>query len=263
MRKLTLSSILLILSSMAQADFLAFGVETRFGSYAMTSAVADTDGSDSFALEEELGMDDPDGSYVGAFFEHPLPILPNVAYARTAMSSSNSGQPSSNVSFMGRNFASDASSKNELEHAYQDLTIYWKPLPGIIPIVSLNTGLTYRTYDSSFSMTNSAGATEELIIDHSLPLFALGGRVDIPVLPIYASVAYKRDLIPSLADDLEITVEDMNYELGYEFLLGFGVALGKSVSDLNIDAENSASADYASDFELQTANSYLSFFFRF
>ena len=260
MRKLTLFSALIILSSMANADFLAFGVETRVGSYAMTSTVAETDGSDSFAMEDELGMDDPDGSYVGVFFEHFVPLLPNLAYSRTSMSSSNSGQPSSSVNFMGSTFAS---SNNELEHAYQDLTIYWKPLPDIIPIVSLNTGLTYRTYDSSFSMSSSDGTSEELIIDHSLPLFTLGGRADIPFIPIYASVGYKRDLLPSLVDDMEITIEDMNYELGYEIFLGLGVAFGKSVSALKIDAESSASANYASDFDLQTDNTYLSLFFRF
>ena len=265
MKKLILFSTLIIFSSTASAALLGFGfgVETRTGSYDMTSTVAATDGSNSFAMEDELGMDDPDGSYVGAFFEHPLPIIPNLAYSRTSMSSSNAQQPSSSINFMGSDFASNVSSNNELEHAYDDVTIYWKPLPGIIPIVSLNAGFTYRSYDSSFSMSNSDGVSEELIIDHSLPLVGFGGRADIPVIPIYASVAYKRDLIPSFVDDMEITIEDMNYELGYELLLGFGLALGKSVSVLKIDSDSSASGDSAADFDLQTANTYLSVFYRF
>ena len=262
MKKLTLLMATAILSSTANADFLAFGAHARIGNYDMTSELAATDGSGGFALEEELGMNDPSGSYFGAFLEHPLPILPNFAYSRTAMSTSNSQQPNVNVNFMGSNFASDASSKNELEHAYQDLTLYWEPLPGFIPILSLHAGLTNRTYDSSFSMSNSS-ATEELVIDHSLPLVYLAGRVDPPILPIYARVEYKRDLIPSWVDDMEITIGDMNLEVGFKFMPLFGVAIGSSVSTLNIDADSSATGDSAADFDLQTASTYLSVFFSF
>ena len=270
MKKLTLLGVALVFSASVSADFLAFGVNARMSSNSITSSVADVNGNNEFALEDELGMDDPDGSYFGAFLEHPLPIIPNIAYSVTSMSSSNSQRPSSNVTFMGSEFSSDAASSNKFDHDYSDLTLYWNPLPEIIPFVGLNVGITNRSYDSSFTMNNSgssgnlvAAAAEELVIDHSLPLLFLGGRVDLPVVPIYVSANYQRELISSYVDDFEISVNDLSFELGYKLFAGLGVALGSSSSELDIDADSSVASNQAADFNLQTANTYLSAFFRF
>ena len=263
MKKLTLLIVALAFSASVSADFLAFGVNARTGTYNISSStIADVNGDNSFAMDGELGMDDPDGSYFGAFFEHPLPIIPNIAYSVTSMSSSNSQQPSSSVTFMNSEFASNESSSNKFDHDYSDLTLYWNPLPEIIPFVGLNVGLTNRSYDSSFTMSNSS-ASEELVIDHSLPLLFLGARVDLPVVPIYVSANYQRELISSYVDDFEISATDLSFELGYKLFAGLGVALGTSSSELDIDADSSAASNQAADFNLQTANTYLSAFFRF
>ena len=261
--KLSLAFITLTLSSSALADFVAFGCNAKIGSSSLNSEVAGVDGTNGFSLDDDLDIDELDNSNYGCFLEHPVPIIPNIAFNIYSFGQSNNSTLSSSVNFMGTDFAAGTSSNNDLSYDYTDWTLYWKPLPGIIPFVELSLGLSDRSYDGSISMDDGS-ASAELVLDHKLPLLFTAARVDFPLLPMHAVINYQRQLDSSyVSDDLDITVSDVSMELGYELPAGFGVALGNYRSILDIDAKAGADSDHASDLNLNTSTGYLIFFFSF
>ena len=263
MDKLLTLIIALALSSTAIADFVAFGCNGRVGSSSLDSKVAGVNGANSFKLEDELDIKELENSNYGCFLEHPLPVIPNIAFSVYSFGESSNVAPTSSVNFMGTNFVASDVSSNDLSYDYTDLSLYWKPLPGIIPFVDLSLGLSDRSYDGSISMKNSS-TSAELVLDHSLPLLFTAARIEFPLLPIYLGLDYKRQLISSyVSDDLDITITDISLELGYELSSELGLALGNYHSSLQIDADAGADSAYASDLTLNTSTGYLNFFFRF
>ena len=260
MKKILIALVLLGLSPLAVADFLAFGCNINVGSTSTDSEITSINGDNGFALEDELGLESPSVSALGCFLEHPLPILPNVAFATTSMSSNNSKVPTSAVVFMGESFDTASSSNNEFDYGYNDLDFYWQPLPDIVPIVSLNLGLTMRSYSGEISMGQQT-TSASLNLDHDVPLALLGARLDIPVVPIYLSADYRGGSYPG--EEGDISVSDTSLELGYNILLGFGVALGTNSHSLEVDADGSSSSDYAADLDLGVNSSYLKLYYRF
>ena len=261
--KLSLAFITLTLSSSVLADFVAFGCNGKVGSSSVDSEIAGVDGTNRFSLEDDLDIDKLDNSNYGCFLEHPVPIVPNIAFNIYSFSQSNKSAPGSSVNFMSTDFASGTSSNNALSYDYTDWSLYWKPLPGIIPFVDLSLGLSDRSYDGSISMDDGS-ASAELVLDHKLPLLFTAFRVDFPLLPMYAAVNYQRQIDSSyVSDDLDITVNDISMELGYELIAGLGIALGNYRSSLEIDADAGADSAHASDLTLTTNTGYLNFFLRF
>jgi len=83
--KIFISLILLSVASLSYADTLGFRVSGGLWSYEVTGDIRDSaDVNDNFNLKTDLGMKDTEEFQGFVYFEHPVPIIPNVRLGVTS-----------------------------------------------------------------------------------------------------------------------------------------------------------------------------------
>ncbi len=193
--------------------------------------------------EDDLNIDSQNGTQLTVFFEHPIPLIPDVKIKQTNLDMSGDG--SVDINFLGTDFSEDVDSTLDLTHT--DFTLYWG-LPIPIPFVDFDFGLTARKFDGlaevSGKNTNEVASQD---LDFTLPMgygainvttpFGLYASADIN----YVSMSGNKlsDVSYALGYDLPIPVVDLGIEAGYRTL-----SLVTDEDDVDIDADVDISGAY-------------------
>src|SRR5690554_6837819 len=124
MRKLTLAlgSSLILATPLAQADILGLGASVGYWDTDVSGKVAS--GSDSVDVHDQLQLKADGNADASIYFEHPVPLLPNVRLAYTLIQQSGNGTLSG--SFDG--VSASASVRSDLDLEQLDLTLYYEVL---------------------------------------------------------------------------------------------------------------------------------------
>ncbi len=172
--------------------------------------------------KDGLNLGSENGQQFSIFFEHPLPVVPNIKLKSTSLEVD--GKGTINAQFAGQNFNETVTSKVDLSH--NDLTLYWGlPLP--VPALDINFGLTARQFAGEASVASTTAAkTESVDLDMTLPM--VFGEVKVgPIFGVYANVdanyvGYNDnkllDWSAALGYVLPIPVVDVGLEVGYRSL---------------------------------------------
>lgn len=213
----------LALSSTAAADVLGF----RLGAYKWQADLEGTvrAGSERVSIQRDLGFDDDNFTVIYAAFEHPLPLLPNVAVARTDLDTSATARPGKAFDFDGQLFTPFDRINTNLDLSHTDVTLYYELLDNW---VSLDAGLTIRRFDEGVSLA-ATGRNASLDLDETLPMLYLAARVDLPFSGLYAGV----EANAVRYSDNELF--DYRAHLGYVTHFGLGLELGLRSFDLTYD----------------------------
>ena len=166
-----------------------------------------------------LNIDSENGMQLTVFFEHPVPVIPNIKIKQTNLDLSGSGDV--NISFLDQSFDEQVDSTLDLTHT--DFTLYWG-LPIPLPFVGFDFGLTARQFDGLAEVKGrGTGITESQDLDFTLPMgygainittpFGLYATADIN----YVSAGGNKlsDISYALGYDLPIPVVDLGIEGGY------------------------------------------------
>lgn len=196
-------------SVMASATTIAgFGVEAD---YYVPEAKGDFRYTDNGVLTSTSFNGDDDSSYqLGLYFEHPIPMLPNVRADFTP-----------ETSFVGDN--SSGAGNNTVKFSQIDTTLYYELLDNI---VDLDIGLTGKFIDGK--VTGAANQSFDVLI----PMVYVGAGVKIPALPIRLDADIK------YVGYSGNSVSDMRIKAVWEVLAGFEAVAGYRYESLKLDEDD-------------------------
>jgi len=242
LKKLTLAS--LLASSVLYADMIGGEVSLGIYSHSPSGTASYTlpylPLNESIDLENDLGWSDEQDAMVKAYFELPLPFVPNVKLAYSNFNQSGEGTVDSFS--WGGIIGLDGTIDTSLDLQMYDLTAYYELLDNVVEI---DAGLTLRYLNGDMSVTPTA--------DFNLPGFMPDPSISAPQstnIDMWIPLAYGkvRLNIPNTDISLQlegngITYQDTtfyDYELSarYTFSMGLGVEAG--YKSIHLDSEDLA-----------------------
>lgn len=214
-----------------------FWTQSYGGQFAAAAAGQDVD----VDFENDLGLEDQDGSVLYFRIDHAIPVIPNLKYQMTDMAQDATGASDFEFSLAGNTVTANAANATTMDFTHQDLTLYWG-LP--LPIVDIDFGLTARMFDGSIMMeTTGVGAATILDEELSFPLpmgyLHLGAAIPMTGLRLDAeinTIGFLTDYDISAQYTLPvIPVLDVNLRAGYRsFTVDFDTA---DITGLDADQE--------------------------
>lgn len=182
-------------------------------------------------LEDDLNLDAGGQNVVYFAFEHPIPVIPNIKFKSTEMSSDGNGTVDQTFDLGGTSVTGGAAVASKLDLTHTDYTLYWG-LP--LPIVTFDFGLTLRQFDGSMAIVEDNGAFDaQADLDVVVPMGYLKAGIDIPL----TGLSLGGDINVISYGDTGITDYDLNmtYVLPLIPLLDVGISAGYRSFDLELD----------------------------
>lgn len=222
MKKLALASAILIaVPFSAQANLLfTVGAKANVWDAEPTGQI-----DDGVSVEKDgLNLKSENGQQMTVFFEHPVPVIPNIKLKSTSLEIDGKGTLSKQIDFAGQSFTQSADVASTIDLTHTDATLYWG-LPIPLPYISADFGLTARMFDGEASVA-STSKSKSVDLDFTLPMAYGAVKVGSP-FGIYAAADVNwigfgdnqmQDLSASVGYDLPIPVVDVGLELGYRTL---------------------------------------------
>ena len=223
MRKLILAlgGSLLIAAPVVSADVLGVGANISYWDSDLSGEAGKK--SDVVDVENDLDLDSDTNANLNAYFEHPVPLLPNVRLNYTRIEQSGRGEVSTQYDLVSGEVDSD------LELTQFDVTLYYEVLDNW---VNLDLGLTARNLDGELTIQETAlgGEVTQTEVDGVMPMAYVAARFDLPLTGV--SVGGEANLISFDGD----SVYDFNAYGQYEVSL---LQLRAGYRQISIDYEDS------------------------
>ena len=201
-------------------------------------------------LENDLGLTDDSHNIVWASLEHPVPFLPNIKLVSSDLDVQASSILTRDIVFGGETYSADEAVDTQIDMSNMEYTLYYELLDNWI---NLDAGLTLRQYDGFVSLnTDPTGSniSESELLDFTLPLVYLKGRVDLPLTGFF--VDGEVNIISYDGDSLS----DTAFAVGYESDIGLGAKAGYRTFTMEVEE-----SEFLSDVKFTGA--YVSVFFHF
>jgi outer membrane protein len=221
MKKTAIAAFIVALAPVASHADLLFTVGAKASVWNAEPTGQIDDGISVDSSNNGLGLDSENGTQLSVFFEHPIPMLPNIKLKQTSLDLSGNGILA--TSFNGQVYAGNVESDLDLSHT--DVTLYWGlPLP--LPYIDINFGVTGRMFDGYAEVRNTTAGTERVDVDATIPMGYGEVKVDTP-FGIYAQVDVNyigysgntlSDISYGLGYDLPVPIADIGLEAGYRSL---------------------------------------------
>lgn len=236
MKKTALAAFLVAMTPVAAQADLLFTVGAKANSWTAEPSGELDDGVSADGEKNGLGLDSNSGTNVTLFFEHPVPVVPNVRLRQTSLEMDGSGFLTTD--FNGIRYEEQVDSDLDLSHT--DATLYWGlPLP--VPYVDINLGLTARMFGGEAIVEGqTTGRREEVELDFTLPMGFVEAQVGTP-FGIYAAAEINAigydgnsltDTVLTLGYDLPVPVVDLGLEVGHRAL---SMKTNKDTTDIETD----------------------------
>lgn len=232
MKKLLLGTIvvLLPLSSMA-ATILGFqaggGNWTHDPSGSFTASSADA--TTSADLKNGLKLSEKSEGYTYFILEHPVPIIPNLKYMNTKLSSSGSGTINSTFTINGTVYASGTNIASAFTLDQTDTILYYEILDNV---VSLDIGLNAKMVDGKVNaVTTTPASNESATFSGTVPMLYAAAEIALP-----AGFALGAELSTISAAGNSITDSAVKVSYTTDFMLG--VEAGIRTQTIKVDIDN-------------------------
>lgn len=220
MKKTALAAFLIAMTPVASHADLLFTVGAKASVWNPEPTGQLDDGISVDSETDGLGLESDTGTQLTVFFEHPVPVIPNIRIRQTSLDMSGSGQLITSR-FGDEKIGGPVDSELDLSHT--DFTAYWgAPLP--VPYLDINFGLTVRAFDGSAIVEDTTfNQREEVDLNFALPMGFLEAQVGTP-FGLYAQaeinyIAYDgnslSDTMIGLGYDLPVPVVDVALDLGH------------------------------------------------
>ena len=225
MRKVIMvaGGILLMTGSYATADILGVGASVRYWESDLSGQAGKN--NDVVDIENDLNLSSASNANVEAYFEHPVPILPNVRLNYTRMEQSGDGELFKDFDVL----LGGAKVRSDLDLTQLDATLYYELLDNW---VNLDAGVTVRSLDGELIVRDKTGnvAPSRTEISGAIPMAYAAARFDLPFTGV--SVGAQGTLISYDGD----SISDFNAYGQYELSL---LQLRAGYRQMSIDFEDS------------------------
>lgn len=210
MRKLMIvvGGSLALAAPLANADVLGVGANVSYWDSDFSGEVVNKDSA--VDIEKDLNLDSDSNANFTAFFEHPIPVLPNVRLNYTSISQSGRGEIGLEAFDQ---IPVGAEVKSDLDIDQLDVTLYYEVLDNW---VNLDLGLTARNFDGELilrDLTTGSTTVSKTSVDAVVPMGYLAARFDLPFTGV--SVGAEGNVISYSGDSLH----DFNAYGQYEFAM--------------------------------------------
>lgn len=167
---------LLLAAPFAHADVVGLGASVSYWDSDLTGEAADKSGGE-VDVENDLDLESDSNANASVYFEHPVPLLPNVRLNYTLVQQSGRGELGAD--FGGIDVASGVDVRSELDVEQLDFTLYYEVLDNW---VNLDLGLTARDLSGEL-IVRQVGTTQvsKTEVDAVLPMGYLAARFDLPL----------------------------------------------------------------------------------
>lgn len=217
-----------ITTTIGMADFI--GGEVDLGFYAHNPSGMAQNGGDSVDIEKDLNWKNENDIFFKAYFEHPIPILPNIKVGYSKFSHEGKGKASKTFSWNGIDlFRVNDDIYSNLDLDIYDFTLYYELLDNWL---NFDMGLNVKYLNGSIKVDN-----DNTDIDLPIPMLYAKAKVDIPSTDLSFQaegnyISYDKNSLY----DLEIGAR-------YSFTLGFGIEAGYKAMKIKIDDIDDFSMD--------------------
>lgn len=175
-------------------------------------------------------------------FEHPIPLLPNLALRRQSLDFSGSTTLAAELRLDGVVFPKNTVLDNQLKLAYTDASLYYELLDN--DLVSLDLGLTARFVkgDANASTANSSAST-----DFSVPLPMIYWNANLGIPATSASLFFTGNYVNYSDNAFYDARAGLAYEVIDATAMSLAVKLGVQKLDLDVQDQDDLDAKVAID----------------
>ena len=226
MKKLLLGAIVALLP-LTGMSATVLGFQAGGGSWTHTPSgdITASEGGvgTSADLQDDLKLTKKSEGYSYFILEHPIPVIPNLKYVSTKLTSGGSGTVSSSFQFNGTTYATSAAVTTVLELNQTDAILYYEILDNV---VSIDIGLNAKTITGKASVN-----TDSTTFKATIPMLYASAEVALP-----AGFAVGADISTISASGN--TVSDTTIKLSYttDFYLGVEAGLRTQSYTLDVDS---------------------------
>ncbi len=230
MNKLLLAS--LLTTTFSFADFI--GGEVDLGFYTHSPSGTAQNGDDSVDIENDLNWESENDIFLKVYFEHPLPIIPNIKLGYTGFTQEGSGTTTDSFTWGNIDlFRANEEVYSKLELDIYDITLYYELLDNWL---NFDAGLNIKYLNGSIDV-DSTTQHEHNTIDLPIPMLYAKAKIDIPTTNL--SFQAEGDFI-SYDDN---TIYDLEIGARYNIALGLGIEAGYKTFKIKIDDVDDISMD--------------------
>lgn len=165
---LTMSCMVLIYNHQAQADMLGLTLTGDYSKLSLSGRAGDQ------TFSQPLQFSDDDWQSWSVAFEHPLPLLPNIALRRQTATWSGNTQLDANLRLDQYLYSRQSKINNSFDFQSTDLSFYYEVLDN--SLLAFDVGITAMVYDAGLAVTEPA---KKRSVSGVLPL--LYGNVTVHV----------------------------------------------------------------------------------
>ena len=232
-----LLALTLFCTTVSMADFI--GGEVNLGYYTHTPSGSASYKGDTIDIQDDMKWKQESDIFFKAYFEHPVPLIPNIKVGYTSFGHKGSGSVDSSFTWGDINFNSSNDIKSNFEMKMYDLALYYEILDNWL---NADVGINIKYLDGGIDATvenQLTNTVESESADFSLPIPMAYAkfRFDVPTTDI--SFQAEGNYI---AFDGH-TLYDIEAGVRYTYMLGFGVEAGYKGLKLKIDDVDNLTMD--------------------
>jgi len=227
---------ILFLLIMAPADALEFEVGANVWQQDYGGAVQS--GLTKIDLQSDLGFAE-ETSYNFYFnLEHSFRFIPNFLLLYTEMDSASTSTINRDIDFEDIIFPVGTTITTEFDLSHTDATFYY---PVLDNRVSIDLGITLRSFHGGMSISEPTAGESELDADVVIPMLYSAVKFELPLSGLYVSAGFNGVIY----DDN--TLFDYSISVDYEISSGLGFELGYRSFEIDYEDDEFENADLTID----------------
>jgi len=225
-------AIMTLATSFSMADFIGGELNVGYYNHAPSGTVQ-YQGS-PIDIENDLKWKDEGDIFLKAYFEHPLPIIPNIKVGYTEFGHSGAGVINQNFEFGGKIYTVGSNIDSAFDLKMYDLTLYYELLDNWI---NIDAGLNVKYIDGAISVKNNTGLSESTDFQVPVPMLYAKARFDVPTTDL--SFQAEGNYVTYDGNRLY----DAEVGVRYTLALGLGLEAGYKTMKLKLDDIDDLSMD--------------------
>lgn len=192
------------------------------------ASVADT--NNRADLKNDLNLAEKSEGYSYFVIEHPVPLIPNLKYVNTKLSSSGSGTITTDFTFNNQNYSANNAITSSFTLDQTDIILYYEILDN--DLVSFDLGLNAKKIDGQASAISTAdGSNESVTFSGTVPMLYAAAEIGLP-----AGFALAGEISTLSIGDNEIS--DVSAKVTYTTDFNLGLEAGVRTMSVKVDVDN-------------------------
>ncbi len=167
--------LLFIIPGMASAELVI--VNGNSWDYEVSGKIRDSGTiTDEIDLDSDLFLKDDTETFLLAYIEHPVPILPNIRLGTSSLDINGSGTATVALNYNGTTINANVAATTKLNLDHTEIGLYWNVLDNV---VGLDLGLNVKFFDGRVSITDGTTTASD-VFDATVPMLYAGLQIELP-----------------------------------------------------------------------------------